>query len=249
MSEIRFRSDILVVPVPDGCCGSDRLIAHAAWVELPGAVSPDRDDTPAGWRRVIRSMMRDRHTSPFEQGRMTVCIDAPGVVWWQLTRQRFMSLGAEDLSPNVESGRYRVLEGVFYVPPDERPIREGDGFNPLRPRLQDGSPMDRDDVRTFSDSVYRSAWEAYSHMTGVGIAREVARLALPSWALYCRGYVGGGPLTWLQFFSKRNKTPDTTVPTFPQWEIEQAARACEVEFARLFPSTHAAFLEFGRTAP
>ena len=61
--------------------------------------------------------------------------------------------------------------------------------------------------------------------------------------------VGGGPLTWLQFFSKRRKTDQTRVPTFPQWEIEDAARQCEALFAQRWPLTHAAFVEFGRTAP
>jgi thymidylate synthase ThyX len=100
MSELTFRSDIRVEAVPELCCGSDQQIAHAAWVLPPwvdGAHS-GRDDTPDGWRRVIRGTTRGRHRSPFEQGNLTAYVEAPGVVWWQLTRYRFMSMETDDLS-------------------------------------------------------------------------------------------------------------------------------------------------------
>ncbi len=246
--DIRFRSDIVVEPVPDGCCGSDQLIAHAAWVEPPGRVSPDRNDTPDGWRRLIRGMLKHGHTSPEEQGRMTVHVEAPGVVWWQWTRQRFQSLDTEDFSPNIESGRYRVLDGVFYIPPFERPLFEGADFKPLRPVLE--SHRDAGEYANIAGrmkQLYTQAWREYRHLTErpFPVAREVARLVLPNWALYCSGYVGAGPLSWLQFFSKRVKAGGGPV-TFPQSEIEQAARRCEELFAERWPITHEEWVNLGR---
>ena len=38
-------------------------------------------------------------------------------------------------------------------------------------------------------------------------------------------------------------------PTKPQYEIQKVAEAMEVEFARLFPITHEAFVKNGRVAP
>lgn len=244
MSGITFRSDISVTLGEH--CGSDSYTARAAWVIPPGA--EESRDSPLGRERVIASCTRGRHNTPFEHGLMSVYVEAPGVVWWQLTRQRFMSLDTEDFSFNLESGRYKHLDPEFYLPPPERPCLEPTGFKPMRPHFM----ADADVHSLLVDNVRLSAiaaWEAYGTMLDRGVAREVARLCLPNWALYCDGYVSAKPLTWLQFFSKRAKTADTAVPTFPQYEIEQFARQCEAEFARLFPITYAAFCESGRVAP
>jgi len=254
---MKFRSDIAVRLVDELCCGWDQQIAHAAWVVPPpdpDAWNPEKDmmerhgkdDTEAGWRQVIRAMMKARHRSPFEKGCMEVYIEAPGVVWWQLTRYRFMSLETDDLSPNIESGRYRVLEGEFYVPPDDRPCREPEGFKPMRPELVADGDLAAELSRNIRNSA-ADAWLRYAGLIEQGVAREVARLALPNWALYCRGYVGARPLTWLHFFAQRKRGGD--VPTFPQWEIEQLAEQVEALFAQRWPITHAAFVENGRVAP
>lgn len=248
--EIRFRSDFTVKLNPRATVGSDSALTYAAWVTDPDAA--DHRDTPEGRRRVLAPCAAGGHNTVFEHGLMSVYLDAPGVVWWQLTRQRFMSLDTEDFSFNLESGRYRHMDPEFYVPPPERPIVEPDGFKPMRPEL---APVhDEHQAALFGDlGTYRECvggcWGQYQHMLGMGIAREVARFVLPNWALYCAGYVTGKPLTWLQFFSKRNKTPDTAVPTFPAWEIEQVASKCEQLFANLWPQAHAQFLLNGRRAP
>lgn len=244
--EIRFRSDIVVEPVPDGCCGSDRLIAHAAWVEKPGAVSPHRDDTPDGWRRLIRGMLRGRHTSPFEKGLLTVYCEAPAVVWWEWTRHRFMSVGVADASFSLESGRYKVLDGEFYLPPPERPLLEPEGFKPLRPELVQASAGQYDvSVGALLPQSYRWCWENYRMLLGLRVGREAARLALP-FGVYYAGHVSAAPLTWLSFFALRTRDPAAAVPSYPQWEIEQAARACEALFAERWPITHAEWVALGR---
>lgn len=242
---VKFRSDISTRPVEKNCTGSDRIVACAAWAEHPDSLGAGREDTPGGWRRTIRSCMRLKHTSPFDQGLLSVYLEAPGVVWWQLTRQRFMSLDAEDFSFNLESGRYKVLDPEFYLPPEGRPCLEPDGFKPMRPALGDDRAAWVKLTHNLRSECL-SGWARYTCMVEGGVAREAARLVLPNWALYCDGYVTAKPLTWLQFFSKRNRTAETSVPTFPQWEIEQAARQMESLFAEMWPITHAAFNEFGR---
>jgi thymidylate synthase (FAD) len=245
---IRFRSDIGVEVVAENTCGSDRTIACAAWAEHPDRLAPGRSDTPPGWRKVGEACMRFKHNSPFEQGQMCVYAEMPGVAWWQLTRQRFMSLDTEDFSFNLESGRYKHLDPEFYLPPPERPCREPDGFRPMRPELAPDANAQQA-TRFSLRKVSEYAWEHYESLIEHGVAREVARTVLPNWALYCDGWVTGKVLTWLQFFSKRNRTPDTTTPTFPQWEIEEFCRKCEVLFKERWPATYLAFVENGREAP
>lgn len=253
MSEPTFRSDILVEL--DEACGSDRGIARRAWVERPGQCSAGRRDDPGGWRAVIRAMMRHRHGSPFEGGYLSVYVEAPAVVWWEWTRHRFMALDAPDFGFNLESGRYKVLGGQFYVPPPGRPLAEPAGFKPMRPELAEPTPEQRlvsvgggyDEPGEIRKACAR-AWAAYERMADAGVAREVARLALP-FSVYYAGYVSANPRSWLQFFSLRRRVEGAKYDTFPQSEIEQAARQCEDLFAARWPLTLDAFAEFGRVAP
>lgn len=245
MSDAKFRSDIPVWAVPDGCCGSDALIARAAWVQEPG-VKRDGEGEDA-YRRVITAMLKGRHGTPFEKGMMTVYIDAPAVVWWEWTRHRFMSLDVEDFSFSLESGRYKVLDGEFYTPPPERPCREPDGFKPMRPVLELDAPV----WSTAVDTIKASAdadWKLYKLGTGRGVAREVSRLNLP-FSVYYAGYVSANPRTWLLFFSLRTKSDTATYQTFPQWEIQEVSEQCEALFKHRWPLTYAAFNETGRVAP
>jgi thymidylate synthase (FAD) len=244
MSEIRYRSDCSVKLAQH--VGTDADFAWAAWAKFPA--SDDSRHTPDGWRRVIRTCIRKKHNTPLEHGLMSVYVEAPGVVWWQLTRQRFMSLDSEDFSFNMESGRYRHLDPEFYLPPVGRPCSEPDGFKPMVPQLTD-SEVHHELASKSIEYQARDSWTRYASMINYGVAREVARLCLPNWSLYCDGYVTAKPLTWLQFFSKRNRTDDTAIPTFPQYEIESLARQCEDLFAGLWPITHSEFVQNGRQAP
>lgn len=255
----RFRSDILVLPNPEATTGSDEVMARAAWAVPPqrgdwGNAAKElkdrygKDGTSEGLSRVLGACMRLRHNSPFEHGLLSVYAEMPGVVWWQLTRQRFMSLDTEDFSFSLESGRYKHPEPEFYTPPGHRFCVEPKGFMPMRPEFV-ADPEASSALASEIRAQAISSWESYTSLLNHGVAREVARLVLPNWSLYCDGYVTAKPLSWLQFFSKRNRTTDTEVPTYPQWEIEEFARKCEVLFSERYPATHAAFAANGRVAP
>src|SRR6187431_1433542 len=72
-----------------------------------GTASEGRD------RGLINYLMRDRHGSPFEHNSMTFYVQAPIFVFREFMRHRIASY-------NEESGRYRELRPVFYVPGPER---------------------------------------------------------------------------------------------------------------------------------
>lgn len=251
--KIQFRSDTPVTAI--NSWGDDGLIASAAWAEKPYSQVCNSDEeakyherhTDECYTRLITAMMKGRHGTPFEHVGLSVYVEAPVVVWWEWTRHRHMAMGLDDFSFNLESGRYKMLEGVFWIPREDRPCKEPEGFKPMRPVLE-----------KTNDSYYYAAgnlgeiaiktWEAYQHMLSHGVAREVARYALP-FSIYYAGYVTANLRSWLNFLSLRVSSPDAAAPTFPQQEIQDVAKQCEKMIEERFPITYNAFVSNGRVAP
>jgi thymidylate synthase (FAD) len=53
----------------------------------------------------------------------------------------------------------------------------------------------------------------------------------------------------MSFLSLRTHEPDAKFPSYPQRELEEAARACEAVLRKGWPITHEAFCRNGRVAP
>jgi len=177
--------------------------------------------------------------SPFEHNSMTFYVQAPIFVFREFMRHRIASY-------NEESGRYRELRPVFYVPGPERMlVQEG---KPGRYVFVDGSPEQHALVERETRAACEQAYASYQRMLDAGIAREVARIVLPV-TIYSSMYVTMNARSLMNFLSLRTKREDSHFPSFPQREIEMAAEQMEAEFARLMPLTHAAFEKNGRVAP
>ena len=233
---IRLRSDVSVRLVQH--FGSDASVVAAARVSVEGVESArhlEADPAPG----LIRYLMRQRHGTPFEHAGMTFAVEAPIFVFREWHRHRV------GWSYNETSGRYRELEPVFWVPPLDRKVKPAPGFKPARPEFVGGDEHDHELIQSECAAAYRRAWESYRAMLAAGVAREVARAVLPV-GTYSSMYATCNPRSLMHFLSLR--TGDAGA-SYPQAEIEQAAKLCEAEFARLFPVTHAAFCEFGRVAP
>jgi len=116
--EIRFRSDVSVELVK--AAAKDADVLFAARVSTKGESSLDDVDGDAeGSQGLINYLMRDRHGSPFEHNSMTFFVSAPIFVFREFMRHRMASY-------NEESGRYRQLEPVFYVPgPQRKLVQQG----------------------------------------------------------------------------------------------------------------------------
>lgn len=224
--------------------GGDREI-----VEDAQALPPDARCDESRVLPVLRALLARKivHTSPFEHSGMSVHVDAPAVVWWEWTRHRFMPQSRADHSFNLESGRYKVLRPDFYLPPFGRPIREPDGFKPMRPNhLVDEALVG--EARNYQVEAFAVAWNCYEAQLTAGVAREVARNVLGP-AVYYSGRVSGGVLTWLHFLALRTRDNPDTPSSYPQWEIEQVATQCEELFKDRFPMTHSAWVGYGRNCP
>jgi thymidylate synthase (FAD) len=237
--EIRFRSDVSVDLVKSSAHDSD--VVWAARVSTAGEQSIEaRDEDPERNAGLIRYLMRDRHGSPFEHNSMTFLVQAPIFVFREFMRHRI------GWSFNEESGRYRQLQPVFYVPgPDRKLVQEG---KPGQYRFVDGTPEQHKTVVEATEEVARQAYRAYLEMLDAGVAREVARGVLPV-GTFSSMYATCNARSLMHFLALRTKHEEARFPSFPQREIELVAEGMEAHFARLMPITHAAFAANGRVAP
>jgi thymidylate synthase (FAD) len=149
-------------------------------------------------------------------------------------------------SYNEESGRYRELRPVFYVPgPDRNLVQVG---KPGAYEFLPGTAEQLELVTKETQAVCREAYASYQRMLEAGVAREVARIVLPV-TIFSTMYVTMNARSLMNFLSLRTKRDDAAFTSFPQREIEMVAERMEAEWAALMPLTHAAFTKNGRVAP
>lgn len=149
-------------------------------------------------------------------------------------------------SYNEESGRYKMLEPVFWIPRRERAMVVPPKHKPARPvylPLEDDAVYDAMVER--SRAVYQACYDAYLAEAEAGIALEVARRHLPL-ALYSSCWVTCNPRSLMHFLSLRTHDEAATFVSYPQAEIEEAARLAEAVFAAGWPLAYAAFVKNGR---
>ena len=235
---MQFRSDVTVELVRSSARDADVLFA--ARVSTKGEQSlEDVDGDAERSAGLINYLLRARHGTPFEHNSMTFYVQAPIFVFREFQRHRIASY-------NEESGRYRELQPVFYVPaPDRKLVQEG---KPGHYVFVDGTPEQHELVDRETRTVCAQAYSAYQRMLEAGVAREVARIVLPL-TIYSSMYVTLNARSLMNFLSLRTKREDSHFPSFPQREIEMAAERMEQEWAALMPLTAAAFAKHGRVAP
>ncbi|MCW2886126.1 MAG: thymidylate synthase [Streptosporangiaceae bacterium] len=237
-AEIKFRSDVTVELIKHAA--SDADVLWAARVSTKGENSLEEIEAdPARSTGLINYLMRDRHGTPFEHSSMTFYVQAPIFVFREFMRHRTFSY-------NEESGRYRRLDPVFYVPAPERKLVQIG--KPGKYEFVDGTPEQAKLVTEATQESYRQAYGAYLEMLDAGVAREVARTVLPV-GLYSSMYATCNARALMNFLSLRTKREDSTFPSFPQREIEMVAERMEELWAGLMPLTHAAFERAGRVSP
>ncbi|WP_105975540.1 FAD-dependent thymidylate synthase [Streptomyces geranii] len=237
--KIDLRSDVTVELVKSSASDSDVLFA--ARVSTVGEQSLDElTKDPESSTGLINYLMRDRHGSPFEHNSMTFFISAPIFVFREFMRHRV------GWSYNEESGRYRELQPVFYVPDTSRKlVQQG---RPGKYVFVEGTPEQHELVEHAMEDAYRQAYRNYQEMLAQGVAREVARAVLPV-GLFSSMYATCNARSLMHFLGLRTQHELAKVPSFPQREIEMVGEKMEAEWARLMPLTHAAFNKNGRVAP
>ncbi|MGY1438375.1 FAD-dependent thymidylate synthase [Streptomyces reniochalinae] len=220
---------------------ADTDVLWAARVSTAGEQSLDElNKDPERSKGLINFLMRDRHGSPFEHNSMTFFISAPLFVFREFHRHRV------GWSYNEESGRYRQLQPVFYVPGASRKlVQQG---RPGKYEFVEGTSEQHALTGRAMEGVYRTAYATYLEMLEAGVAREVARAVLPV-GLYSSMYATCNARSLMHFLGLRTQHEQAKVPSFPQREIEMVGEAMEEQWSKLMPLTHAAFNANGRVAP
>jgi thymidylate synthase (FAD) len=211
----------------DGAMADDLAVVNAARVSfnLRSEEMTERDEG------LIKFLMRDRHGSPFEHGYFRFIVKAPIFVVREHHRHR------AGHSYNEWSGRYSKLEADYYVPDYVRTQVGKPGaysFEPVEPDVREAA---QEELRAAAEQ----AFDAYERMLEQGVAKEVARMALPL-SLYTKYFWSCNPRSLMHFCSLRNSE-------HAQFEIREYAKAAEAFLERLMPVTHAAFVAAGRMAP
>ncbi len=227
MTEITYKSTMDVELV--GFMGSDETVARAA------RVSTGRDQLDQGKiEGLIGYLMRSGHSSCFEHCTLTVRVHVPIFVHRQLMTHR-------TLAKNSESGRYKELEPVFYVPSEDRPlVNAGSG---AYPNLVHEEPDPRGSgmmsLSEFTQDLHRDmaeiTWDYYGQLIQEGVATEVARNILPV-SIYTSAYLTGNLLAWFNFLRLRDGSHGS-----PQHEIQEVAKKVALLIEEHYPITFAAW--------
>jgi thymidylate synthase (FAD) len=207
---------------------TDLSVVNAARVSFARR-KEEMDESDEG---LIRFLMRDRHGTPFEHNSFRFHIRTPLFVAREWFRHRIGSF-------NEFSMRYARATDEFYIPEPED-VRSQVGkpgaysFEPVSDELAETA---REELR----AVYEAAYAAYERLVEAGVARELARAAIPVGA-YTEFYWTVNARALMNFVSLR--AADSA-----QREIRRYADACELFLAEKMPVTHASFVASGRVAP
>ncbi len=192
---------------------------------------------------LLNFLMKHRHGTPFEAGLMTFSVHAPIFVWREWHRHRI------GFSYNEESGRYKKLEPVFYIPHRDRPMMKVDDWKPGRPKF-----LQCNKSETYSSlchnliESYKISYESYEKNLSLEVDPGLARDCLPV-GIYSSCFVTCNPRSLMAFLSLRVHDPSAKFVSYPLWEIQEAAKKCEQIFSSLWPLTYRAYVSNGRVGP
>ncbi|MER3496588.1 MAG: thymidylate synthase (FAD) [Armatimonadota bacterium] len=121
-------------------------------------------------RGLIHYLLRNAHTSPFEQVVLTFHLKMPIFVARQWIRHRTARL-------NEISGRYSVIKDEFYLPHPDQVSHQSEDNKQGR-----GAPLPPDqaeDIVRVMEEEQKAIYGNYETMLNDGVARELARSNLP----------------------------------------------------------------------
>lgn len=154
-------------------CGGDERIVQSARVSYGAGTKSFRQD-----RGLIHYLLRNAHTSPFEQVSLTFHAKMPIFVARQWVRHRTAKL-------NEISGRYSVMKEEFYLPDPDKVSFQSESNKQGR-----GESLPQKEALRVIDQManeQRAAYKGYETMLEQGVARELARANLPV-SLYTEWY-------------------------------------------------------------
>ncbi len=154
--------------------GNDSRIVQSARVSYGDGTKTVRED-----KGLIEYLLRNQHSSPFEQVVLTFHIKLPIFIARQWIRHRTARL-------NEISGRYSIMKDDFYLPAKEDVAFQS--TNNKQGRSVDDVPQEIiEKVIAALDSEQKDIYKNYEALIADGVARELARVNLPL-SLYTEWY-------------------------------------------------------------
>lgn len=211
--------------------GSDQRICEAARISYK---APSKG--PAQDEKLIEYLWKNKHTSPFEMGKITFNIKLPIFVMRQYVRHRMQNL-------NEVSARYTELPSEFYIPKvwrkqdakNKQSSISDDYFNPSLSLLESPNEYGLRDIYTCNNASSAliehcaRCYNLYKQMLEKGISREMARMVLPI-NIYTEIYACWDMKNLLHFITLRDDS-------HAQYEIQEYGRAIKKICNVLFPIT------------
>jgi len=230
--------------------GSDELIIESARMSTDGAFrgwgplhskeceyagTPKRENEgccPAapGDEKLLRYLYKNKHTTPFEMGGLTIEVQAPIFVFRQWHRHRTQSY-------NELSARYTELPDLFYVPSVERIIASAQSNTNKQASGKGAEITEAEAIRRQLrwHEKYEADRKFYLEDIAAGMAPELARISIPV-AQYSRMRASGNLWNWLRFQTLR-------LDAHAQYEIRIYAEALDKVIEERFPRTWQLFRE------
>lgn len=210
--------------------GSDAAVVQAARVSYGSGTRQVSDDAA-----LIRYLLRNSHTTPFEMCEIKLHVKMPIFVARQWIRHRTASV-------NEYSGRYSIIDNEFYVPSIEAIAAQNTSNRQGRGEVLD--PVVSNRVQAIIREDAQRAYATYEQLLGddsdhgfEGVARELARIGLGV-NFYTQWYWKIDLHNLLHFLRLR-------VDPHAQHEIRQYAKVI-LEILKLWmPITYQAFLDYG----
>jgi thymidylate synthase (FAD) len=208
--------------------GDDLAIVSAARTSYLGeSKGADKD------KKLLFYLMEHHHDSPFEMVEFRFRVHAPELVWRQLLRHRTGNF-------NLQSGRYVEYDDNEFYSPAEWRLQSTTNKQGSEGTL---ASDEADQLTQILQAHYEACYKLYRQALDKGVAREIARLYLPGFALYSTGIVKFDARNLMHFLSLR-------MASNAQWEIRQYAFAMWDIFEEALPWCAEAYRKFRqRPAP
>jgi len=200
--------------------GSDQRIVQAARVSYGEGTKSYRED-----RGLINYLLRNDHTSPFEQVNFTFHIKMPIFVARQWIRHRTGRV-------NEISGRYSVMSDEAYLP-DLEHLNTQSSDNKQGRNSEPMAESEAKRVQELLKTDQKRAFETYRELLDSDLAREIARINLPL-SLYTEWYWQMDLHNLLHFLALR-------LDAHAQWEIRTYAETIYSIIREVVPMTAEAF--------
>ena len=203
--------------------GGDSRIVQSARVSYGSGTKTVRED-----QGLINYLMRNHHTSPFEQVILTFHCKMPIFIARQWVRHRTARL-------NEISGRYSVMEDEFYLPLPENIRKQSKRNKQARSEERIGNDTEQE-VLDQLENEQRMLYAGYTNLIELGVAREIARINLPL-SLYTEWYWQIDLHNLFHFLKLR-------LDDHAQYEIRVYAEALAQCAKAVAPMAYSAFEEF-----